>query len=51
MSSFDTNPFADPVDVNPFQVRAEPALPFPPLSSSPLRSLPLPSRPGGRGAE
>lgn len=33
MSGFDTNPFADPVDINPFQVgagdRAAPAFPRP----------------------
>lgn len=44
MAGFDTNPFADPVDVNPFQVRAAPPLPPAP------RSPPIPEPPG-RGAE
>lgn len=30
MSGFDTNPFADPVDINPFQVGTGPGRPFPP---------------------
>lgn len=36
MSSFDTNPFADPMDVNPFQV--EPASQFSPVPKATARA-------------
>lgn len=38
MSGFDTNPFADPVDINPFQVGTGPGRPLP--SPPPARRLP-----------
>lgn len=48
MSGFDTNPFADPVDINPFQVGAEGGRL--PLGAARPGRAPVPRTPG-RGTE